>query len=105
MLAENMAGGYNAMILLYVDVPGRIISFIPVIICIILLGIRIDRDNCKVFMDYYNLCSAYYGDNFKKNFASIMNIRIYAICVAIIFALEIICHAFIFKYILDQDDY
>ena len=101
-ILENMIWGYKDICLIYVDVPGRIISFIPVIICIILLGIRIDRDNCEVFMNYYNLCSAYYGDNFKKNFANIMNIIIYAICIAIIFVLEIIYHAFIFKYILDQ---
>ena len=35
---EDMDYGYNLMLLLYGDFPARIISFIPVIVCVILLN-------------------------------------------------------------------
>ena len=101
-LEGRMVDGANGMYLFYIDFPARIISFIPVIVCVILLRIRSYTKNCEVFMDYYNLCSSYYGDSFKNTFSNIMNIRTYTLCVVILFALEIIYHAIIAFAIMTQ---
>ena len=103
-LAEDMDYGYNLMLLLYGDFPARIISFIPVIVCVILLRIRSYTKNCEVFMDYYNLCSSYYGDSFKNTFSNIMNIRTYTLSVVILSALEFIYHTIIFFAIFFQKE-
>ncbi len=101
-LEGRMVDGANGMYLFYIDFPARIISFIPVIVCVILLRVRSYTKKCEVFMDYYNLCSSYYGDSFKNTFSNIMNIRTYTLCVVILFALEIIYHAIIAFAIMTQ---
>ena len=69
------------MYLIYLALPARILFFIPLIICTIILRIRSYTDNCEESMKYYNLCSAKYGDEFKNNFNGIMNITTYTLCV------------------------
>ena len=54
-------------------------------------------------MKYYELCSPIYGNDFKNNFSSIMNIKIYTFLIFIFFIAEIAYHAIIFRYILAQD--
>ena len=105
VLAEDMDYGYNLMLLLYGDFPARIISFIPVIVCVILLRVRSYTKKCEVFMDYYNLCSSYYGDSFKKTFSNIMNIKIYTLLIVILFVLEIIYHAILVFMIIKRIDF
>jgi len=51
-------------------------------------------------MNYYDLCSPIYGDDFKNNFSNIMHIKIYASLTLIFFIAEIVYHAIIFRYIL-----
>ena len=55
-------------------------------------------------MDYYNLCSSYYGDSFKNTFSNIMNIRTYTLSVVILSALEFIYHTIIFFAIFFQKE-
>ena len=102
IIESSMKDSANAMFICFIDAPGRILSFIPLIICVILLRVRSNTNNCEVFMNYYNLCSAYYGDSFKNNFSSIMNIRTYTLWVVILFVLEIVYHAIVAIYILAQ---
>ena len=102
ILEEEMVDGANGMYLIYIDAPARILSFIPLIVCVIILIVRSFTINSEVFMNYYNLCSDYYGDSFRNSFSSIMNIRIYTLLVVILFVWETIYHAIIAKKILDQ---
>ena len=104
-LEGRMVDGANGMYLFYIDFPARIISFIPVIVCVILLRVRSYTKKCEVFMDYYNLCSSYYGDSFKNTFSNIMNIKTYTLLVVILFVLEIIYHAIIIFMIMKRIDY
>ena len=104
-LEGRMVDGANGMYLFYIDFPSRIISFIPVIVCVILLRVRSYTKKCEVFMDYYNLCSSYYGDSFKNTFSNIMNIKIYTLLIVILFVLEIIYHAIIVFMIMKRIDY
>ena len=99
---KDMEGGVNLMFLIYIDAPARILSFIPLIVCIIILIVRSSTSNCEVFMNYYNLCSDYYGESFKNNFRNIICIRIYTLFIVILFVWEIIYHAIIFRYIMNQ---
>ena len=96
---EDNEDGYNAYILFYVDTLVRIIFFIPSIVCVILLRIRSYTDNCEAFINYYELCSINYGDEFKDNFSGIMKIKTYTLCVVILFVWEIIYHLIIFLFI------
>jgi len=90
----------DAMLLLYINLPGRILSFIPSIVCVIILIIKSFNKKCELFMNYYDLCSPIYGDDFKNNFSNIMHIKIYASLTLIFFIAEIVYHAIIFRYIL-----
>ena len=56
-------------------------------------------------MDYYNLCSSYYGDSFKNTFSNIMNIKTYTLLVVILFVLEIIYHAIIVFVVVKRIDF
>ena len=103
-LEGRMVDGANGMYLFFIDFPARIISFIPVIVCVILLRVRSYTKKCEVFMDYYNLCSSYYGDSFKNTFSNIMNIRTYTLSVVILSALEFIYHTIIFFAIFFQKE-
>ena len=89
----------NLYALLFCDTPIRIIFFIPSIVGVILLRIRNYTDNCEAFMNYYELCSLNYGDDFKDNFNGIMKIKAYTLCVVILFVWEIIYHLIIFLFI------
>ena len=102
LIEEEMVDGANCMYLFYIDSPARILSFIPGLVCVILLRIRSYTDNCEAFMNYYDLCSAYYGENFKNNFSSIINVKTYTLCVVIFFVWEIIYHGIIGLYISCQ---
>ena len=62
----------NSMLLFYIDVPARVYSLIPLIICVILLRVRSNTEKCETFMNYYNFCSNVYGDDFKNNFSDVM---------------------------------
>ena len=64
IIEPDMMDWANGMYLCYMDVPARIISFIPIIVCVILLRTRGYTTNCEVFMNYYEQCSIYYGDDF-----------------------------------------
>ena len=90
------------MYLIYLALPARILFFIPLIICTIILRIRSYTDNCEEFMKYYDLCSAKYGDEFKNNFNGIMNITTYTLCVVIFFVVEIIYNLIIGLFIFYQ---
>ena len=92
----------NTMSLSFYDTPIRIIFFIPSIVGVILLRIRSYTDNCEVFMNYYELCSLNYGDNFKDNFSGIMKIKTFTLCVVILFVWEIIYHLIIFLFIINN---
>ena len=83
---------------MFCDIPIRIIFFIPSIVGGILLRIRNYTDNCEAFMNYYELCSLSYGDDFKDNFRGIMKINAYTLCVVILFVWEIIYHLIIFLF-------
>ena len=104
VLEENIED-VNGIFFCYIDFLARIISFIPVIVCVILLRVRSYTKKCEVFMDYYNLCSSYYGDSFKKTFSNIMNIKIYTLLIVILFVLEIIYHAIIVFMIMKRIDF
>ena len=56
-LESEMTDGANAMYLCYFDVPARILSFIPIIVCVILLRVRGYTTKCEVFMNFYEQCS------------------------------------------------
>ena len=98
---ENDDAG-NCIYLFHIDSPARILFFIPGLVCVILLRIRSYTDNCEAFMNYYELCSAYYGENFKNNFSAIINVKTYTLCVVIFFVWEIIYHGIIGLYIARQ---
>ena len=85
----------NLLIILYSNIPVRIILLISSITCITILRIRSYTDNCEVFMNYYELCSAYYGDNFKNNFSNIINVKTYTLCIIILFVWDIVYYAII----------
>ena len=84
--------GVNGMYCFYIGGPGRILTFIPSIVCVIILMIRSSTKNCELFMYYYDLCSPVYGDDFKNNFSNIMNIKIYIISTLVLFIVEIVYH-------------
>ena len=92
IFVEYNSDGANGMYCLMFDVPGRILTFIPSIVCVIILMIRSSTKNCESFMYYYDLCSPVYGDDFKNNFSNIMNIKIYIISTLVLFIVEIIYH-------------
>ena len=102
ILEGGRKDGANGMYLFYIDTPARILSCIPLIVCVILLRIRSYTKNCEVFMNYYNLCSDYYGDSFKNSFSNIMSIRTYTLYIVILFVWEIVYHAIIAMCILNQ---
>ena len=102
---EDMSDGYNGMYCFYIGGPGRILTFIPSIVCVIILMIRSSTKNCELFMYYYDLCSPIYGDDFKNNFSNIMNIKIYTLLILILFFVEIVYHAIIFLKIMGQYHY
>ena len=99
LLEEDHEDCANEQALFFFDTPIRIIFFIPSIVCVILLRIRSYTDNCEAFMNYYELCSLNYGDDFKDNFSGIMKIEIFTLCVIILFVWEIIYHLIIFLFI------
>ena len=86
-----MDGG-NVLCLVYAVIPVRIITFIPLIVCVILLRLRSDTENCTEFMNYYDLCSIDYGDDFINSFSNIMKITTYTLWVVILFGVEIFYH-------------
>ena len=85
----------NGMYVCFIDAPARIISFIPIIVCVILLRIRGYTTKCQAFMDYYEECSKYYGSNFVDNFKSIMRINTFTLCIVILFVWEVVYHLII----------
>ena len=99
LLVDDDEEANNIYALLFCDTPIRIIFFIPSIVGVILLRIRNYTDNCEAFMNYYELCSLSYGDDFKDNFSGIMKINAYTLCVVILFVWEIIYHLIIFLFI------
>ena len=102
LVEEDMRDGANGMYLCYFDAPARILSFIPLIVCVILLRIRSYTNKCEEFMNYYDLCSSYYGDNFKNNFSDIMDIKTYTLSIVILFVWEIVYHFIVVLYIGNQ---
>ena len=100
IIEGGMTGDGNAMYLFCFDLPSRILSFIPLIVCVILLRSRSNTENCEAFINYYELCSQVYGDDFKNNFSSIMDIKTYTFWVLILFIVEIVYHAIIFIFVL-----
>ena len=102
MFIEEENDDEGNCLLFYIDSPARILFFIPGLVCVILLRIRSYTDNYEAFMNYYELCSAYYGENFKNNFSAIINVKTYTLCVVIFFVWEIICHGIIVSYITCQ---
>ena len=66
-----------------------IITFIPIIVCVILLRIRGYTTKCEVFMNFYEQCSKYYGESFIDNFKDIMRINTLTLCVVILFIWEL----------------
>ena len=103
ILKEDKRGYLNEIYLYFCDIPGRILFFIPSLIWVIKLIARISDKKCELFMKYYELWSPIYGNDFKNNFSSIMNIKIYTFLIFIFFIAEIAYHAIIFRYILAQD--
>ena len=101
-LESEMTDGANAMYLCYFDVPARILSFIPIIVCVILLRVRGYTTKCEVFMNFYEQCSKYYGENFIDNFKGIMRINTITLCVVIFFVWEVVYHGIIFSVIVSQ---
>ena len=101
---EDMTDELDFIIYVFFVLPARILSFIPLIVCIILLYVRSNTENCDAFMNYYELCSPIYGDIFENNFSNIMNIRIYNLWILILFIVEIVYHAIIIIYIYKHDD-
>ena len=81
-------------------IPARIITFIPIIVCVILLRIRGYTTKCEVFMNFYEQCSKYYGESFIDNFKDIMRINTLTLCVVILFLWEVVYHGIIFSVIL-----
>ena len=103
MLEPEMVDGANGMYLCFFDVPGRILSFIPIIVCVILLRVRGYTTKCEVFMNYYEQCSKYYGESFIDNFKDIMRINTLTLCVVIFFVWEVVYHGIIFSVIGCQE--
>ena len=101
-LESEMTDGANAMYLCYFDVPARILSFIPIIVCVILLRVRGYTTKCEVFMNFYEQCSKYYGESFIDNFKGIMRINTLTLCVVIFFVWEVVYHGIIFAFIVFQ---
>ena len=103
IIEPDMMDGANGMYLCYMDVPARIISFIPIIVCVIvLLRTRGYTTNCEVFMNYYEQCSIYYGDDFIDNFKGIMIINTLTLCAVILFVWEVVYHGIVFSVIVCQ---
>ena len=95
LFTKNTKYGANGMLIVYFVVPARIISFIPIIVCVILLGVFVYNKKSEIFMKYYEECSKYYGESFINNFSNIIKINIYTLCIIVLFAWEIIYHAII----------
>ena len=104
VIEEEMTDEANKMYLLLIAGPARILSFIPSIVCVILLRIRSYTDNCEEFMNYYDLCFPEYGENFKNSFSDIMNIKTYTLCVLIFFVWEIVYNVLINIFIFCQNE-
>ena len=90
----------NTLYICFFYIPARIITFIPIIVCVILLRIRGYTTKCEVFMNFYEQCSKYYGESFIDNFKDIMRINTLTLCVVILFVLEVVYHGIIFSVIL-----
>ena len=75
----------NTLYICFFYIPARIITFIPIIVCVILLRIRGYTTKCEVFMNFYEQCSKYYGESFIDNFKDIMRINTLTLCVVILF--------------------
>ena len=57
--------------IVYFCLPFSLIALIPILICISYFNL----ENYELFMNYYKLCSNYYGDEFKNSLNNIMNIQ------------------------------
>ena len=90
----------NTLYICFFYIPARIITFIPIIVCVILLRIRGYTTKCEVFMNFYEQCSKYYGESFIDNFKDIMRINTLTLCVVILFVCEVVYHGIIFSVIL-----
>ena len=90
----------NTLYICFFYIPARIITFIPIIVCVILLRIRGYTTKCEVFMNFYEQCSKYYGESFIDNFKDIMRINTLTLCVVILFVWEVVYHGIIFSVIL-----
>ena len=90
----------NTLYICFFYIPARIITFIPIIVCVILLRIRGYTTKCEVFMNFYEQCSKYYGESFIDNFKDIMRINTLTLCVVILFLWEVVYHGIIFSVIL-----
>ena len=90
----------NTLYICFFYIPARIITFIPIIVCVILLRIRGYTTKCEVFMNFYEQCSKYYGESFIDNFKDIMRINTLTLCVFILFVWEVVYHGIIFSVIL-----
>ena len=90
----------NTLYICFFYIPARIITFIPIIVCVILFRIRGYTTKCEVFMNFYEQCSKYYGESFIDNFKDIMRINTLTLCVVILLVLEVVYHGIIFSVIL-----
>ena len=90
----------NTLYICFFYIPARIITFIPIIVCVILLRIRGYTTKCEVFMNFYEQCSKYYGESFIDNFKDIMRINTLTLCVVILFVWEVVYHGIIFSVVL-----
>ena len=90
----------NTLYICFFYIPARIIIFIPIIVCVILLRIRGYTTKCEVFMNFYEQYSKYYGESFIDNFKDIMRINTLTLCVVILFVWEVVYHGIIFSVIL-----
>ena len=86
----------NTLYICFFYIPARIITFIPIIVCVILLRIWGYTTKCEVFMNFYEQCSKYYGESFIDNFKDIMRINTLTLCVVILFVWEVVYHGIIF---------
>ena len=69
--ASTGIDGGNGMFIVYFCLPFSLIALIPISICISYFNL----ENYELFMNYYKLCSNYYGDEFKNSLNNIMNIQ------------------------------
>ena len=90
----------NTLYICFFYIPARIITFIPIIVCVILLRIRGYTTKCEVFMNFYEQYSKYYGESFIDNFKDIMRINTLTLFVVILFVWEVVYHGIIFSVIL-----